>query len=374
MPVSLPPVSVARREARAQAAVAATNTDAMIVTGLSNIRWLTGFAGSNATVLLTDDRITLFTDSRYADRAPRELTEAGSSAEIVIARADLGARVAERLDGASSVALEAEYVTWMQQRDIAGRWLPDHEIVATGEVLDRVRATKDEAELARIRAAADLVDDALRTVTPLLREQPTERAFAAALEAQIRTNGGAAHSVETDLGFDTIVASGPNGAIPHHAPVDRVIETGDLVIVDVGGRVDGYRSDMTRTFCVGSLTADQSRHYDTVIAAQQAGVEAMVVGAETNAVDRAARSVIADAGWADSFTHGTGHGVGLDIHELPRVASTSGAADVYEAGTVATVEPGVYLRGLAGVRIEDTCVATMNGAERLTSFPKDPEI
>jgi Xaa-Pro aminopeptidase len=332
MLVSLPPVNVARREARAQAAVAATNTDAMIVTGLSNIRWLTGFAGSNATVLLTDDRITLFTDSRYADRAPRELAEADSSAEIVIARADLGARVAERLDGASSVALEAEYVTWMQQRDIAGRWLP------------------------------------------LLREQPTERAFAAALEAQIRTNGGAAHSVETDLGFDTIVASGPNGAIPHHAPVDRVIETGDLVIVDVGGRVDGYRSDMTRTFCVGSLTADQSRHYDTVIAAQQAGVEAMVVGAETNAVDRAARSVIADAGWADSFTHGTGHGVGLDIHELPRVASTSGAADVYEAGTVATVEPGVYLRGLAGVRIEDTCVATMNGAERLTSFPKDPEI
>lgn len=374
MLVSLPPVSVGTREARAQVAVAETNADAMIVTGLSNIRWLTGFAGSNATVLLADDRITLFTDSRYADRAPRELTEAHSSAEIVIARADLGARIAERLDGASAVALEAEYVTWMQQRDIAGRWLPDHEIVATGEVLDRVRAVKDEAELARIRAAADLVDDALRAVTPLLRERPTERAFAAALEAQIRANGAADHSVETDLGFDTIVASGPNGAIPHHAPADRVIESGDLVIVDVGGRVDGYRSDMTRTFCVGTLTADQARHYDTVIAAQQAGVDAMVVGAETNAVDGAARSVIADAGWADSFTHGTGHGVGLDIHELPRVASTSGADDVYEAGTVATVEPGVYLRGLAGVRIEDTCVATIDGAERLTSFPKDPEI
>lgn len=373
-PTTLLPVTVAGREERAHAALASADADALLVTGLSNIRWLTGFAGSNATVLLSDDRIILYTDSRYADRAPLELGAVGSSAEIVIARADLGARVAEALDGVSTVALEAEYVTWAQQRDIAERWLPGHELIATTEVLDRVRAVKDEAEVARIRAAAELVDAALATVVPMLAERPTERAFAAALETQIRANGAVAHTVETDIGFDTIVASGPNGAIPHHAPVDRVIESGDLVIIDVGGRVDGYRSDMTRTFCVGAMSADQTRHYETVIAAQQAGVEAMVVGAETNAVDTAARQVIAEAGWADSFTHGTGHGVGLDIHELPRVASTTGADDVYEAGTVATVEPGVYLRGRAGVRIEDTCVATPNGAQRLTSFPKDPVV
>lgn len=373
-PALLPAVDVAGREERALAAVSATQADAFVVTGLSNIRWLTGFAGSNATVLLTDERIILYTDSRYADRAPMELAAVGSSAEIVIARADLGGRIAEVLDSASTVALEAEYVTWAQQRDIASRWLPDHEVVASHEVLDRVRAVKDDAEVARIRAAADLVDAALATVVPMLGERPTERAFAAALEAQIRANGAAAHTVETDLGFDTIVASGPNGAIPHHAPVDRVIEAGDMVIIDVGGRVDGYRSDMTRTFCVGSMTDDQTRHYETVIAAQQAGVDAMAVGAETNAVDTAARQVIANAGWAGSFTHGTGHGVGLDIHELPRVASTSGPDDVYEAGTVATVEPGVYLRGVAGVRIEDTCVATPDGAQRLTSFPKDPQV
>ena len=200
----------------------------------------------------------------------------------------------------------------------------------------------------------------------LLTNTPTEREFARALDAEIRGCGA------QDLGFDTIVASGPNGAIPHHTPGDRRIESGDLVIVDVGAKVDGYRSDMTRTFCVGELSARQQRHYDVVAAAQQAGVDAMIVGAGTAEVDAAARAVIAEAGWADSFTHGTGHGVGLDIHELPRVAAT--ADEVYELGTVATVEPGVYLRGEAGVRVEDTCVATETGAQRLTSYPKDPQV
>ena len=151
-----------------------------------------------------------------------------------------------------------------------------------------------------------------------------------------------------------------------------MIQPGDLVIVDVGAMVDGYRSDMTRTFCIGELSASQQHHYDVVAAAQQAGVDAMVVGAGTAEVDAAARAVIADAGWADRFTHGTGHGVGLDIHELPRVAT--GADDTYELGTVATVEPGVYLRGEAGVRVEDTCVVTEAGAQRLTGYPKDPQV
>nr|MCH9805342.1 M24 family metallopeptidase [bacterium] len=218
----------------------------------------------------------------------------------------------------------------------------------------------------RIRAAAEIVDAALTVVRPLLAQQPTERDFARALDASIRSGGA------DDLGFDTIVASGPNGAIPHHAPGNRTIERGDLVIVDVGAMVHGYRSDMTRTFCVGPMSPEQRHHYDTVLAAQQAGVDAMVAGAGTAQVDAAARTVIADAGWADSFTHGTGHGVGLDIHELPRVAKD--VPDVYELGTVATVEPGVYLKGSAGVRIEDTCVVTTSGAERLTGFPKDPEV
>lgn len=369
----LPPVDVAAREERARQALAASAADCLIVTGLSNVRWLTGFAGSNATVLLSADGLTLFTDSRYADRAPNELSVAGSSAELVIGR-DVSTPIRERVSeiGVDTVVgLEAEYVTWAQHRLIAGSWLPDHELVATEELLDRVRAVKDDAEIARIQAAADAVDAALAATAPRLADGLTERQFATELEARIRSGGA------DDLGFDTIVASGPNGATPHHAAGDRVIEAGDLVIIDVGGKVDGYRSDMTRTFSVGPMTTEQARHYDTVIAAQQAGVQAMVVGAQASEVDAAARALIADAGWADSFTHGTGHGVGLDIHEMPRVGATSIRADVYEDGTVATVEPGVYLRGIAGVRIEDTCVATAahtDGALRLTRFPKDPEI
>lgn len=362
----LPPVDVTAREARARAALVDSAADALIVTGLSNVRWLTGFAGSNATVLLTADDITLFTDSRYADRAPGELSAAGSSSAVVIGR-DISEPLRQRLAGVDRVGLEAEYVTWSQHRQIAGSWLPDHELIATEELLDRVRAVKDDAEVARIQAAADAVDAALDATAPRLADGLTERQFATELEARIRVTAD-------DLGFDTIVASGPNGAIPHHSAGDRTIETGDLVIIDVGGKVDGYRSDMTRTFCVGSMTTEQSRHYDTVIAAQQAGVEAMVVGAQAALVDAAARNVIDDAGWGESFTHGTGHGVGLDIHELPRVGAASIRADYYEAGTVATVEPGVYLRGVAGVRIEDTCVATDDGARRLTRFPKDPEV
>ncbi|MEM7092172.1 MAG: Xaa-Pro peptidase family protein [Actinomycetota bacterium] len=374
---SLPPVDVADREHRARAAVAAAGVEALVVTGLSNARWLTGFAGSNATVLITADELVLYTDSRYADRAPVELGAVGSSARVVIARADLGDRVAEELEGTTRVGLEAEYLTWARQRSIATSWLPGRELIATEEVLDRVRAVKDDAELARIEAAAAIVDGALAATVPMFTQRPTEREFAVALEARIRSDASAIHGatgVETDIGFDTIVASGPNGAIPHHAPGERTIDRGDLVIVDVGGRIDGYRSDMTRTFSVGPMSTDQARHYDTVIAAQQAGVEAMTVGAETNTVDAAARQVIEDAGWGDAFVHGTGHGVGLDIHELPRVSAISGSDDRYEAGTVATVEPGVYLRGVAGVRIEDTCVATAEGARRLTGYPKDPEL
>lgn len=363
---ALPEINVAAREQRAFEAIAASQADALVVTSPTNICWLTGFTGSNAIVVAVGDELVLLTDNRYRDRAPVELARTNSSARVEIETDGLGERVAELVIGHLVVGLEAEHVTWARQRMIADEWLTDTELVATSQLLDKLRAAKDDAEIARIEAAARAVDTALGATVAMLADRPTEQAFANALEAAIRAGDA------DDIGFDTIVASGPNGAIPHHAPGDRVIEQGDLVIVDVGGKVDGYRSDMTRTFCVGSMTTAQARHYDCVIQAQQAGVEAMRVGAETASVDAAARAVIEAAGWADSFTHGTGHGIGLDIHELPRVSPT--ATDLYAAGTVATVEPGVYLRGEAGVRIEDTCLAGTTEARRLTRFPKDPEI
>lgn len=354
------------REQRVFDTIAASELDALVITTPSNIRWLTGFAGSNGLVVADDQGVVLFTDSRYAARAPTELEHVASSASVIIERAKLGSAVGALLQDCDRVGLEADQVSWNQHCEIDTAWLVEQTVVATSAMIESLRSQKDDAEVARIEAAASIVDSALGSVRAQLNDQPTEREFARSLDAAIRAGGA------DDLGFATIVASGPNSAIPHHAPTDRQIRAGDLVIVDVGAEIDGYRSDMTRTFVVGSLSADQRLHYETVIDAQQAAVDAMRDGVATAEVDAAARSVISDAGWADAFTHGTGHGVGLDIHELPRVAQR--VDDVYKLGTVATVEPGVYLSGIGGVRIEDTCVVTESGARRLTGFPKDPEV
>jgi len=364
---SIAPIDVGPREQRLHQQLALEEIDALVVTSPTNIRWLTGFAGSSATVVVHEGEITLCTDARYEDRAPGELRRVGSTADVVIASSNLGEAVHELIGATELVGLEADHVSWSLQQTIDQHWLPGQTLVASSGLVDGLRSRKDAAEVERIEYAASIVDESLSTIRKGLIGQLTERQFAQALDHAIRANGA------DDIGFETIVASGPNGAIPHHSPGDRVISRGDLVIVDVGAMIDGYRSDMTRTFCVGPMSNPQRLHYDTVIAAQQAGVDAMNAGAGTVEVDTAARAVIGKAGWADSFTHGTGHGVGLDIHELPRVGKN--VNDVYELGTVATVEPGVYLRGVAGVRIEDTCVVTETGARRLTCFPKDdPEV
>jgi Xaa-Pro aminopeptidase len=210
-----------------------------------------------------------------------------------------------------------------------------------------------------------VADDALGDVRPLLDEGITEQAFAAALDNRIRALGA------DDISFETIVASGPNGSRPHHSPSDRRIEHGDLVTVDFGALVDGYHSDMTRTIAVGGPSAIddvQARLLAVVTEAQAAGVAAVAAGVEVKAVDQACRAVIDAVGWGEHFVHGTGHGVGLDIHEDPPV---SGNADATLApGHIVTVEPGVYLPGVGGVRVEDTVVVTADGCRPLTRAPK----
>jgi Xaa-Pro aminopeptidase len=196
-----------------------------------------------------------------------------------------------------------------------------------------------------------------------LSDRPTEREFALELEVAMRTRGASGTS------FDPIVASGPNAAMPHARPSGRQVERGELVVIDFGCVVDGYCSDMTRTVSVGDPGADARHVWDVVRESQWAGREAVRAGADCAEVDRACRDVIAAAGWADKFVHGTGHGVGLEIHEAPRVAAT--ARDTLEPGSVVTVEPGVYLPGVGGVRIEDTVVVTPNGSDPLTAFPKE---
>jgi Xaa-Pro aminopeptidase len=217
--------------------------------------------------------------------------------------------------------------------------------------------------VARIEAAAHIADEALSRIRPRLAEGPTEEEFGLELDTEIRRLGASGTS------FETIVAAGPNGAMPHHRPGSRPIAEGDLVVLDFGALVDGYCSDMTRTVMVGDPSSTQQRMLDVVTESQAAGVAAVRPGVGGRDVDAACRAVIEAAGWGEAFVHGTGHGVGLEIHEEPRVAAS--ARDTLEPGSVVTVEPGVYLPGVGGVRIEDTVVVTPDGSDPLTAFPKE---
>ena len=306
------------------------------------------------------------TDGRYRDQSADQLAAAGVDADIRVVGAEPDAAVAEAAAaaGVRRLGLEADSVTWSQQRRWGGTLFGAGELVPTSGVVESLRLVKDPGEAARIRSACAVADAAFADLRPLLAERPTEEAFALALDARMRELGAA------DVSFETIVAAGPNGARPHHRPGPRVVEDGDLVVVDFGALVDGYHSDMTRTVAVGEVGAERARMLEVVLAAQQAGVEAVAAGVDAVDVDRACRAVIDDAGWGDAFLHSTGHGVGLDIHEEPRVSARSTATLV--AGHVVTVEPGVYLTGLGGVRIEDTVLVTEGGCDRLTLAPKDP--
>jgi Xaa-Pro aminopeptidase len=238
------------------------------------------------------------------------------------------------------------------------------ELVPTEGVIEELRRVKDAGEIDRMAEAARIADEALAAVRPLLGQGVTEREVALGLDYEMRRLGAEGSS------FETIVASGPNGAKPHARPTDRRIAPGELVVIDFGAIVDGYCSDMTRTLCVGEPSDDTALRMAAVVKeSQREGVAAVKAGVRGRDVDGTCRAVIAEAGWGDAFIHGTGHGVGLEIHEAPRVASTSD--DVLAAGHVVTVEPGVYLAEHGGVRIEDTVVVTDEGCIVLTNAPKE---
>lgn len=358
----LEPLETARRLDRLRSAMASIPLDALLVTHLTNLRYLTGFTGSAALLLVTADDALLVTDGRYGDQAPAELARAGVAARVEVSGEHQRDLIQAAAGGFASVGLEAEHVSWAAQDKYSTEWFAGSELVATSSLVENLRLVKDAGEVDRIRAACLIADRALAEVRAMLGDQPTERDFGLALDDEMRRLGAGGVS------FETIVASGPNGAMPHHRPGDRTIVDGDLVVIDFGALVDGYHSDMTRTLMVGEPSPVQRRMYDVVLEAQAAGAALMGPGIEARAVDAACRKVISDAGWADAFTHGTGHGVGLDIHEAPRVGATSAAT--LARGHVVTVEPGVYLADHGGVRIEDTLVVTDDGAVALTMTPK----
>jgi Xaa-Pro aminopeptidase len=362
----LPPMDVAGRIPRLRERFPDAGCDALVVTNLRNVRYLTGFTGTAGHLVVTEGDAVVVTDDRYGTQVAEQLVASGAPARAEITvTAQKDATVAA-LTGSVRVGLEAGSVTWAQQRTYAHEWLPGVELVPTDHLVEGLRLLKDAGEVARIEAAARIADDALLAIVRRLLDGPTEAEFGLELDTEMRRRGAAERS------FETIVASGPNGAKPHARPETRRVTTGDLVVIDFGATVDGYRSDMTRTFVVGEPDAARRRLIDVVTAAQAAGVAAVGAGVEAKDVDAACRGVITEAGLGDRFVHGTGHGVGLDIHEAPWVNARSAAT--LAAGHVVTVEPGVYLPDIGGVRVEDTVLVTVEGNRPLTRAPKDPVV
>lgn len=360
----------AARRRRIAADLAGIGVDQLLVTQRANVCYLTGFTGSAGAVLLdSGGDARLVTDGRYATQAGEEAPDL----PVTVTRGD--GWLEEAVPAGARLGLESHVVSWDRARGLADR-LAGCEIVPAGAVVEDHRAVKDDAELACLRAAASATDAGFGHLVAWLREASasgdvaagavTERRVAAVLEQAFLAHGGDA------VAFPTIVAAGAHGARPHHRPGERPLGRGDLVTVDAGAQVGGYHADMTRLVAVGGLEAVGDRLagvVEAVAAAQRAGVAAVGDGVAAADVDAACRQVLAHAGLAEAFVHGTGHGVGLEVHEAPRVGATSTA--ILACGMVCTVEPGVYLPGVGGARIEDVVAVTADGGQRLTTTPRD---
>jgi Xaa-Pro aminopeptidase len=341
---------------RLEQLLAEREVEQMLVTDLTNVRYLTGFTGTNGACICGPGTRLFLTDFRYTERAAAEV----EGWETVTVAKDWLGGIAERLAG--RFGFEDDQMAVRMLEKLVEK-LPDGaEPVAAGGTVERLRRVKDADELAAIAAAAELADEVWRwTLERGLAGRP-ERDVARAAEARIRELGG-------DPSFPAIVAAGPNGALPHAEPGEREIGRGELLVFDMGAKLDGYCSDGTRTFATGEPGEVAREVYGVVQAAQVAALDAIKAGAQGDTLDAAARAVIDDAGYGNRFGHALGHGVGLEVHEGPRLAQRSD--DVLEPGEVVTVEPGVYVPGELGVRIEDLVVVTAEGHRNLSSLSKD---
>jgi len=332
---------------------------------LSNVqvRYLTGFSGSSSYLLATRERAWLLTDFRYIEVAAAN----ASGYDVVRHDRDYVATLARLVGeaGVNRIGFE-DTVVPVAMLEAWRKAMPGATFGAVGDLMQQLRLVKDAAEIAAIRRAAALADQALLELLPTIRDR-REIDFAIALEHRMRELG------LDGPGFSTIVASGERGSLPHGRPTEKVVRDGDMVTVDFGGTSDGYRSDETVTFGVGQVAPKLREIFDIVHTAQAAGVAAVRPGIRASEVDRVCRRIIDDAGYGSAFGHGTGHGVGLDVHERPSAAKEPepGKDDLLAPGMTITVEPGIYLPGVGGARIEDTLVVTEDGCERLTTVPKD---
>nr|MCW2728700.1 peptidase family protein [Aeromicrobium sp.] len=350
-------MTTSARRAALCAALTERGLAGVLVTTLVNVRYLTGFTGSNGALLVpVEGEPVFFTDGRYRDQADEELPDVAH----VIGR-DLLTGAAERM-ASGRWGLETHTLSVDGHHRLV-ELAPDVELVAAGRVVEELREVKDEPEIEALRRACDISTQALEQVLagPLVGR--TERAVARDLEARMLDLGAEA------IAFETILACGDHTAIPHHHPTDRVLARGDLLKIDFGARVDGYHADCTRTVVLGPADDWQKEVHAAVRESQAAGLELLREGVAVSASDAAARGSLQSTGWLDAFTTGLGHGVGLEIHEDPFIAGSH--AGKLSSRTVLTMEPGIYVPGRGGVRIEDTVLVTAGAPEVLTTMTKD---
>lgn len=347
----------AERQSALRAALATEGLDGLLVTHLPNVRYLTGFTGSAALLLVHAEATLLVTDFRYAAQAP---AETGSAATVEVDQKsvwDRLGRVMGRLPQ-GSIGIEAQSMTVRDAERVAG--LTRSRVVPTTDQVERLRMVKAPEEVAAIRAAAELAQDALAQVLPTIRVGQSELEIGAALEAALRRRGSEWHP------FPTIVASGPRSALPHARTSERTVRPGEWLLLDFGAQVDGYCADLTRTVVVGARADERQRAvYDLVRCAQGRALEQLRPGMTGREGDALAREVIAGRGFGDAFGHSLGHGLGLEVHEAPRLAPTSDAP--VPQGAVVTVEPGVYFPAWGGVRLEDDLLLGADGPELLSN-------
>jgi len=338
--------------------------DALLVTSLPNIRYLSGFTGSAGMLLVTSHRATLFTDSRYTIQAAQEL--AGSGVKVEIARKGLLMSVASHLGRARRrlrLGVDPGNLTVAQQGAFTGILGNQVKWVQAAGLVERLRAKKDPTELARMREAAQLISDVFAAVLPKIRVGVSELLVSAEIEYEMKKRGASGPS------FETIVASGARSALPHARATSKLLCEKELVVLDQGAILADYCSDMTRTVFLGRAPVRARRMYQAVKEAQEAAKAAVKPGVAAGDVDRAARRVLERRGFGRYFTHSTGHGLGMEVHEAPRLGKGDGS--LLEEDMVVTIEPGVYVEGFGGVRIEDDVVVTSRGAIDLTSATRE---